>query len=255
MSVKLVCGDASKTLETIEDQSVDMVLTSPPYDNLRDYDGGFSFDFEAVANQLFRVLKKGGVVIWVVGDATINGSETGTSFKQALYFKSIGFNLYDTMIYRKQNYAPKTHKRYEQEFEFMFCLSKGKPKTFNPIMQACKYAGQKFRGKPSYYKSHKAGRISVDHGEFVGNVKIKGNIFTYLVGSAEAPKYIKHPAVFPMKLALDQISTWSNEADTILDPFVGSGTSAHASVQLKRNFIGIDQSQEYLAMAQRRLGE
>lgn len=117
----------------MEDNFIDMVLTSPPYDKIRYYNG-FSFPFEKIANELYRVLKPGGVIVWVVGDATIDGSETGTSFKQALYFKEIGLNIHDTMIYLKNNYLPLTHNRYEQAFEYMFVFSKGKPKTFNKLM-------------------------------------------------------------------------------------------------------------------------
>ena len=129
---KIYCGDCLQVMQDIPDKSIDMVLTSPPYDNLRDYKG-YTFDFAGIAKELYRVVKDGGVVVWVVGDATIKGSETGTSFKQALYFKEIGFNLHDTMIYQKQFYVPLTHNRYEQCFEYMFIFSKGKPKTFNPI--------------------------------------------------------------------------------------------------------------------------
>ena len=137
------------TMARMNDNFIDLTVTSPPYDNLRTYNG-YSFDFESITKELYRVTKQGGVVVWVVGDATIKGSETGTSFKQALYFKECGFNLHDTMIYRKQNYIPLTHKRYEQEFEYMFVFSKGKPKTFNPIMIECKTKGSKTKGRTFY---------------------------------------------------------------------------------------------------------
>jgi len=129
------------TMRRFPDNYIDLVVTSPPYDNLRSYQG-YSFNFEFIAKQLYRVTKQGGVVVWVVNDATIKGSETGTSFKQALYFKEIGFNLHDTMIYAKENTPPKTHNRYEQQFEYMFVFSKEKPKTFNPITIPCRYAGK-----------------------------------------------------------------------------------------------------------------
>jgi DNA modification methylase len=132
---KIICGDCLEVMKKIPDGSVDLVLTSPPYDNLRTYNG-YNFDFEGIAKELHRVTKDGGVIVWVVGDATIKGSETGTSFKQALYFKEIGFNLHDTMIYHKNNYPPLTHNRYEQCFEYMFVFSKRYLKSFNPIMVA-----------------------------------------------------------------------------------------------------------------------
>ena len=142
----LKLGDNKVLLKQLDDESIDLVVTSPPYDNLRTYDNTMECwgwdDFVVVANELKRALKPGGVIIWVVGDATMNGSETGTSFKQALYFKEIGLNLHDTMIYHKENYTPLTHNRYEQCFEYMFCFSKGKPKTFNPIKVKSKLGGK-----------------------------------------------------------------------------------------------------------------
>lgn len=151
----LICGDCKEELKNINDNYVDLTITSPPYDNLRKYNG-YEFDFENIAKEIYRVTKDGGVLIWIVADSTKNGSESGTSFKQALYFKEIGFNLHDTMIYKKINYVPLNHNRYEQEFEYMFCFSKGKPKTFNPIKIPCKYAGQENWGKPTYYKDEVA---------------------------------------------------------------------------------------------------
>ena len=101
VDIKFIHGDCLEIMPTLADKSVDLTVTSPPYDNLRTYNGNSQFDFEGIAKELFRVTKDGGVVVWVVGDANINGSETGTSFRQALYFKEIGFNLHDTMIYQK----------------------------------------------------------------------------------------------------------------------------------------------------------
>ena len=145
MLINLYHGDCLEIMKEIPDGSVDLTVTSPPYDNLRTYNGNISqwsfAKFQGIAKELYRVTKQGGVVVWVVGDATVKGSETGTSFRQALYFKEIGFNLHDTMIYRKLNPIPLTHNRYEQAFEYMFILSKGKPNTFNPIKIPCKTAG------------------------------------------------------------------------------------------------------------------
>ena len=158
-----------ETMAKMPDNFIDLTVTSPPYDGLRTYNG-YSFDFENVAKELFRATKQGGVVVWVVGDATMNGSESGTSFKQALFFKEIGFNLHDTMIYQKVNYVPLTHNRYEQSFEFMFIFSKGKPKTFNPIMIPCKQAGkvEKYgldKRKAFAAANAAAGRTAVDEVE------------------------------------------------------------------------------------------
>ncbi len=238
------------TMAKMPDNFIDLTVTSPPYDNLRQYKG-YSFAFEEIAKELFRITKAAGVVIWIVGDATVKGSESGTSFRQALYFKELGFNLHDTMIYRKQNYTPLTHKRYEQEWEYMFCFSKGKPKTFNPIKVPCKYAGQATWGQPNMYKTNN-GELTKVKQTVINDEKIKGNIFEYLVGSTQTGK-IKHPAMFPEQLAADQILSWSNEGDLVYDPFIGSGTTAKMSVLNNRNFIGSEISSEYCNIIEERI--
>ena len=241
-----------ETMSRMPDNFIDLTVTSPPYDNLRTYKG-YSFDFESVAKELFRVTKKGGVVVWVVGDATVKGSETGTSFKQALYFKEIGFNLHDTMIYRKQNYTPLTHNRYAQEFEYMFIFSKGKQITFNPIKVQCKYAGQEKWGNPSMYKGN-SGDLTRVKKTIINSHKIKGNIFEYLVGSTQTGN-IKHPAMFPEKLAKDHITSWSNPGHLVYDPFIGSGTTAKMALINGRSFIGSEISEEYCEIANKRIAE
>ena len=249
-------GDCLEIMKGVADNSIDLTVTSPPYDNLRTYAGtlDWNFDiFKQVANELYRITKDGGVVVWVVGDATIKGSETGTSFRQALYFKEIGFNLHDTMIYRKQNYTPLTHNRYEQEWEYMFCFSKGKPKTFNPIKVPCKYAGQTTWGQPNMYKTNN-GELTKVKQTVINDEKIKGNIFEYLVGSTQTGK-IKHPAMFPEQLAADQILSWSNEGDLVFDPFMGSGTTGKMAKLNNRKFIGIEKVPEYFDIANKRIDE
>lgn len=238
-------------MRQMEPEGVDMVLTSPPYDNLRTYNG-YSFDFEQTAQQIFRVLKKGGVCVWVVGDATIKGSETGTSFRQALYFKDIGFNLHDTMIYRKRNKPPLNHNRYEQEFEYMFLFSKGTPRTCNLLREPCLNAGRRNTGTA---RNSGSDTLSKKHGygKDVKDTKPHGNIFEYSVGVEKDRFLNKHPAKFPLSLAKDHILSWSNEGDTILDPFLGSGTTLLAAQELGRNGIGIEISAEYCEIARKRL--
>ena len=236
-------------MKQMPDNFIDMVLTSPPYDNLRDYKGYF-FQFEDIVKELFRVLKIGGVVIWVVGDASENGSETGTSFRQAIFFKEIGFNINDTMIYYKNNPMPTSGPRYHQHFEYMFCFSKGQPKTFNPIMEECKYNGlanMKNRGTK--------GELNYKKIERTTEKKI-GNVFFYSVGGGISTKdkiAYNHPAIFPEKLAYDQIKTWSNEKDLIYDPFLGSGTTAKIAHLMNRKWIGSEISEEYVDIAEKRL--
>ncbi len=241
------CGDCTAILhQHVASESIDMVLTSPPYDNLRAYKG-YSFNFEAVADELLRVVKPGGVVVWIVADAVQNGSETGTSFKQALFFKEIGFNLHDTMIYHKVNYVPLTHRRYEQAWEYMFCLSKGAPKTFNPVKVPCKTAGGR---SGRFLQTPDATTFSAAHSSKpTGDEKIAPNIFGYTVGGEKTG----HPAVYPLALAADQISSWTNPGDVVLDPFFGSGTTGVACQQLGRNFLGLEISPEYCEIARKRL--
>ena len=237
-----------ETMARMPDCFIDLTVTSPPYDNLRTYNG-YSFDFEAVARELFRVTKKGGVVVWVVGDATIKGSETGTSFKQALYFKEIGFNLHDTMIYRKINYIPLTHNRYEQEFEYMFVFSKGKPKKFNPIMIKCKTKWRKTKGR-TFYQTNSQNTPTEGHkNDAVKECKQKGNVWE-LPTNAGAKG---HPAQFPEKLARDHIISWSKKGDLVYDPFMGSGTTAKMAILEERNFIGSEISEEYCKIIEERI--
>lgn len=239
--------DCLEGLRNLDDCSVDMILTSPPYDNLRDYNG-YVFDFHSIAKELSRVLKDGGVIVWVVGDSVKNGSESLSSFKQCIYFvEECGLKLTDTMIYRKLNYLPQNKKRYEQEFEYMFVFVKGKIKTFNPIMIPCKYAGVEAWGESSFYKDS-SGELKGSKRVVIKDEKIKGNIFEYRVGSTERKKRkskIKHPAVFPLDLARDMITSFSNEGDLVLDPFSGSGTTCIACLELGRKFKGYEISKDY----------
>lgn len=237
------------TMANMPNDFIDLTLTSPPYDDLRNYNG-FQFEFEKIAQELYRVTKKGGIVIWVVGDATKNGSETGTSFRQALYFMECGFNLHDTMIYYKNNPMPTTGKRYHQHFEYMFAFSKGQTKTFNPIMETCKYHGlanMKNRGQNGGLNYKKIERTKQ---------KKVGNVFFYSIGGGISTKdsiAYHHPAIFPEQLAIDQIKTWTNEGDLVYDCFMGSGTTAKASQLLKRHWIGSEISPEYVKIANKRL--
>lgn len=249
--IDLYRGDCLEVMDRLiaDGVKVDFTLTSPPYDNLRTYNGKLNWNEEIwknVIEKLYNLTHQGGVV-WVVSDATINGSETGTSLKQALYFKQIGFYLHDTMIYKKQNYTPLNHNRYEQEWEYMFCFSKNKPKTFNPIKIPCKYAGQTTWGNPNMYKDN-SGELTKVAKTIIKDKKIKGNIFEYLTGSTQTGK-IKHPAMFPLKLAIDQCLSWSNNNDTIFDPFMGSGSTGVAAVNTGRKFIGIELDNNYFNIA------
>ena len=245
--IKLLHGDCLEVMKSIDSNSIDLTVTSPPYDNLRTYNG-YTFDFEGIAKELYRVTKNGGVVVWIVGDATIKGSETGTSFKQALYFKECGFNLHDTMIWHKHsfNHDPR-NKRYKQYFEYMFVLSKSKLVTYNEIKDVpIKNAGKTIKSS----KTQKHGNVR-DYGFItLGDWQARSNIWNI---NPEVKGL--HPAPFPEKLAHDHIISWSNEGDTVLDCFLGSGTTGKMAKQLNRKFIGIEISQEYLDIAKERIGD
>lgn len=236
------------TMAKMPDNFIDLTVTSPPYDGLRDYNG-YVFDFESVAKELYRVTKEGGVLVWNVNDSTVDGSETLTSFKQALYFKEIGFNVHDTMIYAKEQIAFPSSNRYHQAFEYMFVFSKGKPKTVNLIQDRLNVSfGRK--GKVNARKKNG----SVKKGEKDVVIREYSERLNYwIIHNQERGIENEHPAVFPRKLAYDHIRTWTNEGDLVYDCFMGSGTTAVASISANRNWIGSEISEEYHKLIQKRL--
>jgi site-specific DNA-methyltransferase (adenine-specific) len=232
------CLDGMKQLP---DKSVDLTVTSPPYDNLRDYNG-YSFDWRKTIKELYRVTKDGGVVVWVVNDQTVDGSESGASFRQALYALECGFNLHDTMIWKKNGFAFPDSNRYYPVFEYMFVWSKGRPKTANMIVDRLNlWGGTKIHG--TYRQPD--GQLKPSNGIGKRDVPEYGRRFNVWEISEEKNNRTGHPAVFPIQLASDHIKSWSNEGDTVLDPFLGSGTTRIAAYDLSRNFIGYEISKEY----------
>jgi len=246
--------DCLEGMQRIKDKSIDLVVTSPPYDNLRTYNGNieqWSFEkFQAIAKELYRVTKQGGVVVWVVGDATIKGNETGTSFRQALYFKEIGFNLHDTMIWQKC--SPFQHKnRYIQAFEYMFVFSKGFRKSANLICdRKNKWAGTPIHGTE---RQANGNTKSLSARQKSKRVKEYGARFNIWDITPEKNNKTNHPAVFPEQLANDHIISWSNEGDVVLDPFIGSGTTAISCLNTNRNYIGFELDKTYFEVAQKRI--
>lgn len=243
-------GDCLELMKDIPDGSVDMVVTSPPYDNLRSYNGNLNWGdhvWKPVITELYRVLADGGVAVWVVGDATIKGSETGTSFRQALFAKETGFNLHDTMIWEKTGMLP-TQDRYYAIFEYMFIFSKGKPKAMNFIEDKPNVSGGRVQKRDAIINK---GRHKTGSGTFIRkHFGRRTNIWRVTIGENHG-----HPAIFPVKLAQDQIITWSNEGGVILDPFMGSGSTGVAAKNLNRNFIGIELDEEYFEIAKKRIEE
>ena len=266
---QIICGDSVEELKGLPDNSVDLVVTSPPYDTLRSYQdlvedmkeeyNGYSFPFEQIATELSRVVKKGGVVVWVVGDAVIKGGETGSSFRQALYFMEKGFRLHDTMIYEKNGSsfpARRDGNRYSQLFEYMFVFSNGaKPKTANLICDKLnRWAGYTTFGQCTY--RNKKGELVERNIKPIPEFSPRNNIWKYNTGKNYSTKdkvAFDHPAIFPEALAEDHILTWTVPGDIILDPFCGSGTTAKMAFLNDRNYIGIEISPDYCEISEQRL--
>lgn len=252
----IYCGECVDLMAQMPNDCIDLTITSPPYDKLRRYKG-YTFDFESIARQLYRVTKKGGVVVWVVGDETVKGCESLTSFKQVLDFKNIGFAV-ETMIYQKSGTPAGVNKvpRYAQCFEYMFVLVKGlKPKTFNPLMQKNKNAGKKVSVRPRTQRSGELKTYGKNASKKIHEYSRKRNIWKYHAGAFSGDDQIKynHPATFPNQLAHDHIVSWSNAGDLVFDPMIGSGTTAKMARQLDRNYLGFDISEEYVKLAKERL--
>jgi site-specific DNA-methyltransferase (adenine-specific) len=256
---KIILGEACQNLETFPDKSIDLVVTSPPYDDLRDYTGDKSWNldiFHKIAIQLKRVLVDGGVIVWVVGDKVKQGSKSLTSFKHALYFQELGLNIYDVIIYEKAGSGPPHKNRYFNTFEYMFVISKGFPKTVNLLKdKKNNWGGHKTYGNIT--RREKDGSLVNKGSKVINEYGIRTNIWRYNNGKGFSTTDLtahEHPAIFPEKLVEDHIMTWSNENDIVLDPFLGSGTTAIVANKLNRNWIGIEISKDYCDLAKRRIG-
>lgn len=245
-------------LTQLPGEIVDLVITSPPYDDLRDYQGKLDWNFnvfKSIANELYRVIKKGGTMVWVIGDKVQNGNKSLTSFKQALYFQEIGFNMYDVIIYDKAGAGPPHPQRYFNSYEFMFILTKGKPKTVNLLRdKPNKWAGCSTYGEVT--RREKDGSLTNKGKKTVKQYGVRTNIWRYANGKGFATKdkiAYQHPAIFPEKLVEDNIKSWSNPGDLVLDPFAGSGTTGKVAKMLNRNWIMIESVKEYCDIAQMRI--
>jgi len=248
--VDLRLGDCMTFMPSLSEGSIDLTVTSPPYDNLRNYNG-YTFSFEGIASELYRVTKNGGVVVWVVGDKVVNGNRSLTSFRHALFFQECGFNVHDIMIYRKRNTPFMRSNAYTNCYEFMLVLSKGSPNTFNPIME--KTVRQGLEMLP-YNKG--ADAVNNKTLKELKPEKTRTNIWEYAVGlggTTSDREAFKHPAVFPEGLARDHIISWSNKGDIVFDPMMGSGTTGKMAVLLERRFIGVEVSEEYFEIAKQRI--
>lgn len=257
---KLYCEDCLDTMSKIEDNFIDLTVTSPPYDSIREYQG-FSFPFEKIAKELYRITKLGGLIAWVVNDQYIKGSRSLTSFKQAIYFKEeCGFNVHDVMIYQKAGFNFPANNRYHQVYEYIHILSKGKPKTFNPLIDRKNaYPGAKAHGLHRGANENEYVDMSkIVNAKPVGEYGKRFNVwYVKSAGGHNTKDKIahKHPAIFPESLAGDLIKSFSNENDIVFDPFVGSGTTAKMAKILNRQYIGSDISQEYINIAEERINK
>jgi DNA modification methylase len=246
---EIICGDCVEVMKDFPADSIDLVVTSPPYDNLRDYKG-FTFNFEAIAQELYRIIKLGGVVVWVVGDQTIKFCESLSSFKQAIYFvENCGFNLLDTMIYHKTNYPPAypSIKRYANTFEYMFVFVRQSPKTFNAIRTLRVETPD--GGTHSYRQKDGSLKKKI----IFNSKKTKESTNVWELCPTRAKDSGDHPAIFPEILAENHIITWSNPGDIVLDPMCGSGTTCKMALKHGRKYIGIDTSPEYCDLAVKRI--
>jgi len=261
---KNITGDSIELMKQIPDNVIDLTVTSPPYDNLRTYKGkikdnisfdDYSFPFQKMAQELYRITKKGGIVVWVVNDQVKNGGETGTSFRMALYFQQIGFTIYDTMIYHKNGPPFPESGRYSQVFEYMFVFSKGKPNTVNLIKdKENRWSGHKNFGTPS--AREKDGNLKKTEAFTVAEYGTRYNVWYINAGKGYTTKddyAYDHPAMFPEQLAEDHILSWTNEGDIVLDPMCGAGTSQKMAKMNNRNYIGFDINQEYIDISDRRV--
>jgi DNA modification methylase len=257
---KIICGECVETLKTFPAECVDLTVTSPPYDEmtddlklipggLREYDG-YELDFGALARELYRVTKSGGVAVWVVGDMTVNGSETLTSFRQALYFRELGFNV-ETMIYQVKGTGAKGSNRlYWQAFEYMFVLSKGRMKTVNLIKDVKNVKAGSFSSVGD--KQRNTGTRLINGKVKIKEYGIRTNVWGIHSGN-NGDDQTDHSAPFPEALARDHIISWSNPGDVVLDPLCGSGTTLKMAHLLERNYIGIEVSKRYCKIAKRRV--
>jgi len=252
---KIYHGECSKLMkDEVPDNFVDLIVTSPPYSGLRNYNG-YVFDFLKVADEINRVMKPGGVVVWVVGDETTKKGECGTSFRQALHFQSLGFNIHDTMIYQKNAIPYPDTKRYYASFEYMFIFSKGgEPKTFNPLIdRRNKHANVKVSGTERKVDGSLKEKPCIKRGARIKEFGFRWNVWKYNVGNYGDKAISAHPATFPMALAKDQILSWSNPGDVVFDPMAGAGTTPLMCKENGRNFIAMDISKEYVDLMQYRL--
>ncbi len=246
-----IVGDAAEVLSSWEEPCIDLTVTSPPYDNLRNYNG-YKFDAGAMLSAIFKVTKQGGVCVWVVGEK-INGGRSLTSFDHAFMGRDVGWTVHDVMIYQKKNTPFMRSNGYTNCYELMIVFSNGKPKTFNRLMEPTRRNGWEtavFGKGPDAVNRKRPVELKTE--------KTRNNIWQYAVGLGGTTSdkiAFQHPAVFPERLAEDHILSWSNPGDMVLDPMCGSGTTCKMAEMNGRKWVGIDMSPEYIDIARQRIPE
>lgn len=254
----IIEGNCVEIMKQFDDEFIDLTITSPPYDDLRDYTKDVDWNYEIfkeIAKQLFRIIKVGGFLVWVVVDKVNKGNKSLTSFRQALYFQEIGFNMFDIIIYEKTGSSPPHKNRYFNTFEYMFVLSKGRPKTIN-LLKDKKNKWANCTTFSNVTRRERDGSLTDKGKKIINEMGVRTNIWKYSNGKGFSTKdeiAYQHPAIFPEKLVQDHIMSWSNEGDIVLDVFGGSGTTSKVAVELGRKYIGIDISHEYCEIARQRV--
>lgn len=251
---QIICGDSVEILRSFPDNSIDIVVTSPPYDAIRDYKG-FSYDLHATGKEIQRVLKLGGVAVIVIQDQTKNFGKTLTSFRTILdWCDSFGFKLFETVIYRKYGAEGAWwNKRFRVDHEYIPIFLKGeRPQYFNKehLKIPSKHGGKTLTGGGTRLTN---GIRIATRAIKINLMKCRGTIWEYLTAGDGSRLKHEHPATFPDKLPYDFIQCFCPEGGIVLDPFVGSGTTTVAAKNLGRRYIGIDIAPEYCAIAEKRM--
>lgn len=251
---EIYCIDCVEGMKKIPDNSVDIVVTSPPYDGIRDYNG-FNFDLHETGRGLIRILKEGGIVAMVIQDQTKNFGKTLTSFKTIIdWCDNIGFKLFECVIYRKHgSEGAWWTNRFRVDHEYMPIFLKGeKPQYFNKenLKVPSIHGGKVMTGSGSRRTD---GKTNARVTRPINTMKCRGTIWNYLMAGDKDPIKRQHPAPFPDQIPLDFIECFCPPGGVVLDPFMGSGSTAVAAKKLNRKYIGFDTSEEYIKIAHARL--
>ncbi|NQU22454.1 MAG: site-specific DNA-methyltransferase [Candidatus Nealsonbacteria bacterium] len=251
----IILCDCVVGMAGMPDACIPFTMASPPYDHIRKY-GGQRFDFEATALQLYRITMEGGVVVWIVRDAIVNGGESGTIARQQLYFLDLGFRLHATMVMKTKRTGLPQQVRYPTQFEYAFVFSKGRPRTINLIRdRRNSTAGQRHK---IHRERDDGRRETVGYHPFkvVGKYGLRGNVWEYDVGGGKSTTdefAFGHPALMHEQMAEDHILSWSRPGDLVFDPMCGSGTTCKMALLNNRRYLGFEIHGPYFQIAQKRM--